>query len=103
METLAAFPGKIETKDRECFVGNQKVDCPQSGKSFTATGDKLDLLPQIPSLEKRSDPVFFTILLVIIIFFSVLAIFKIKIFGKTLGEYIKKWRLEQGLLQGCFR
>ena len=81
--------GKIETRNRECFVGDQKVDCPQTGKTFTITGDKLDLLPQIPSLEKRSDPVFFIILLATIIFFSVLAIFKIKIFGKTLKEYIK--------------
>ena len=89
MQTLAYYSGKIETKNRECFVGDQKVDCPQSGKAFTTGGDKLDLLPQIPSLEKRSDPIFFIILLVIIIFFSILAIFKIKIFGKTLGEYVK--------------
>ena len=89
MKTIAYYSGKIETKGRECFVGNQKVDCPQTGKAFTTMGDKLDLLPQISSLERRSDPVFFTILLVIIIFFSVLAVFKIKIFGKTLGEYIK--------------
>ena len=81
--------GKIETKNRECFVGDQKVDCPQSGKAFTIGGDKLNLLPQIPSLEKRNDPIFFTIILVIIIFFSAMAIFKIKIFGKTLGEYVK--------------
>ena len=89
MKTIAYYSGKIETKNRECFVGNQKVDCPQTGKAFTTAGDKLDLLPQIPSLEKRSDPIFFIILLVIIIFFSVLAIFRIKIFGKTLGEYVK--------------
>lgn len=89
MQTLAYYSGKIETKNRECFVGDQKVDCPQSGKAFTTGGDKLDLLPQIPSLEKRSDPIFFIILLAIIIFFSVLAVFKIKIFGKTLAEYIK--------------
>lgn len=49
----------------------------------------LDLLPQIPSLERRSDPLFFIILLVIIVFFVVLVIFKIKIFGRTLSEYIK--------------
>lgn len=49
----------------------------------------LDLLPQIPFLERRSDPLFFIILLVIIVFFVVLAIFKIKIFGRTLSEYIK--------------
>ncbi len=89
MKTIAYVSGKIETKGRECFVGNQKVDCPQSGKAFTTTGDKLDLLPQIPFLEKRSDPIFFVIILVIIIFFPILAIFRIKIFGKTLGEYVK--------------
>ena len=82
MKTITYYSGKIETKNRECFVGNQKVDCPQTGKSFTIAGDKLNLLPQIPVLEKRSDPIFFTILLVIIIFFSVLVVFKIKIFGK---------------------
>lgn len=89
MKTIAYVSGKIETKGRECFVGNQKIDCPQSGKAFTVAGDKLDLLPQIPSLEKRSDPIFFIILFAIIIFFSITAIFEIKIFGKTLGEYVK--------------
>lgn len=99
MKTIAYFEqgekqgsyvsGKIEIKNRECFVGDQKVDCPQSGKAFTTSGDKLNLLPQIPSLEKRNDPIFFVILLAIIIFFSILAIFRIKIFGKTLGEYIR--------------
>ena len=89
MKTIAYVSGKIETKNRECFIGDQKVDCPQSGKAFTTSGDKLDLLPQIPSLEKRSDPIFFVILLAIIIFFSILAIFRIKIFGKTLREYIR--------------
>jgi len=84
---LAYYSGKIEIKNRDCFIGGKKVDCPQSGKAFTAGGDKLNLLPQIPSLEKRSDPIFFTILLAIIIFFSILTIFKIKIFGKTLAEY----------------
>ena len=86
---IAYISGKIETKNRECFVGDQKVDCPQSGKAFTIGGDKLNLLPQIPSLEKRNDLIFFTIILVIIIFFSAMAIFKIKIFGKTLEEYVK--------------
>ena len=88
MKTIAYYSGKIETKNRECFVGNQKVDCPTSGKAFTGT-DKLDILPRISYLEKRSDPIFFTILLTIIVFFSVLAIFRIKIFDKTLKEYIK--------------
>jgi len=86
---IAYISGKIETKGRECFVGDQKVDCPQTGKAFTTSGDKLNLMPQIPSLEKRSDPIFFIILLAVIIFFSTIAIFKIKIFGKTLAEYIR--------------
>ena len=90
MKTIAYISGKIETKNRECFVGNQKVACPGSQtKSYTQAGDKLDLLPPIPSLEKRSDTVFFTLLLVVILGFAALAVFKIKIFGKTLGEYVK--------------
>ena len=90
MKTIAYYSGKIETKDRECFIKDQKVNCPESQtKNLTQTGDKLDILPQIPFLEKRSDPIFFAILLAIIVFLSVPAIFKIKIFGKTLGEYVK--------------
>ena len=89
METIAYVSGKIETKNRECFVGDQKVDCPQAGKTFTTTGDKLDLLPEIPSLEFRSDPLFLTLLLVTIFGVAALAVFRVKIFGKALGEYIK--------------
>lgn len=89
MKAITYYSGKIETRNRECFVGDQKVDCPQSGKSVTTAGDKLDLLPQIPSLEKRSDTLFFTLLLIIILGFTILAIFRVKIFGKTLGEYVK--------------
>ena len=88
MKTITYYSGKIETKNRECFVGNQKVDCPQTGKSYTTTGDKLDLLPQIPVLEKRSDTLFFTLLLIVFLGFALLAVLKIKIFGKTLAEYI---------------
>ena len=89
MKTITYYSGKIETKNLECFVGNQKVDCPQTCKVFTTSGDKLDLLPQISFLERRSDLVFFIILFVIVISFSILTIFKIKIFGKTLAEYIR--------------
>lgn len=90
MKTIAYVSGKIETKNRECFVDNQKVACPGSQtKRYTQAGDKLDLLSPIPSLEKRSDTVFFTLLLVVILGFAALALFKIKIFGKTLGEYVK--------------
>ena len=88
MKTIAYYSGKIETKGRECFVGNQKVNCPTSGKAFTGT-DKLNILPRIPYLEKRSDPLFFTFLLFIILGFTAQAVFRVKIFGKTLAEYIR--------------
>ena len=88
MKIIAYYSGKIETKNRDCYIGDQKVDCPQTGKVFTTAGDKPNLLPQIPSLEKRNDTLFFILLLVIILGIAALAIFKIKIFGKTLGEYL---------------
>jgi len=91
MEHLAYISGKIEIKNHECFVGNQKVDCPQSGKEGrTSAGTyKLDLLPPNQSLEIRNDLIYELILLAVIIFFALISIFKIKIFGKTLGEYVK--------------
>ncbi|MBI2310343.1 hypothetical protein HYU90_00750 [Candidatus Collierbacteria bacterium] len=90
MKTIAYYSGKIETKNRECFVGDQKVECPGSQtKQYTQAGDKLDILSPISSLEFRSDPLFFTLLLVTILGFAALAIFRVKIFGKTLAEYIR--------------
>ena len=88
MKTIAYISGKIEFNKDGCHVGGQKVECPTNGKAFTGT-DKLDLLPRISSLERRSDPLFFTLLLIIILGFAALAVFKIKVFGKTLAEYIR--------------
>lgn len=88
MKTITYYSGKIEFNKDGCYVGGQKIDCPTSGKAFTGT-DKLNILPQIPYLEKRSDPLFFTLLLIIILIFAGLAVFKVKVFGKTLGEYIR--------------
>jgi len=90
MKTIAYYSGKIETKNRECFVGDQKVDCPGSStNNLTQTGDKLDLLPSITALDKRDNLAFSIVLFVIILSFLLLTTFKIKIFGKTLGEYLK--------------
>ena len=90
MKTIAYYSGKIETKNQECFVGDQKVDCPGSStNNLTQTGDKLDLLPSITALDKRDNLAFSIILFVIILSFLLLTTFKIKIFGKTLGEYLK--------------
>lgn len=49
----------------------------------------LDVLPPNPALEVRNDMVFISIFSAVIISLVLLAIFKIKIFGLTLGEYIK--------------
>jgi len=88
MKQLVYYSGKIEFNKDGCYVGGQKVACPISGKAFTGT-DKLNILPAIPYLEKRSDPLFFAFLLIIILIFSGLAVFRVKIFGKTLAEYIR--------------
>ena len=90
MKTIAYYSGKIETKNRECFVGNQKVDCPGSQtKNYTQIGDKLDILPIYKVLDKRGDLVFSLILLIVILGLCLLPIFKVKIFGKILSEYLK--------------
>ena len=90
MKTTTYYSGKIETKNRECFVGNQKVDCPGSQeKNSTQTGDKLDILPPSPILDKRGDFVFTSIILLVVIGYILLAVFKTRVFGKTLAEYVK--------------
>ena len=90
MKTIAYYSGKIETKNRECFVGNQKVDCPGSQtKNYTQIGDKLDILPIYKVLDKRGDLVFSLILLIVILGLCLLPVVKVKIFGKTLSEYLK--------------
>ena len=90
MKIIAYVSGKIEFNKDGCWVGGQKVACPDSQtKHYTQAGDKLDLLPQIPSLEQRGDTLFFSLLSVIILGFTALAVFKVKIFGKTLAEYIR--------------
>lgn len=89
MKTIALYSGKIETRNRECFIGNQKIECPKSGKATTIQGDKLDFLPQIAGLDQQSNLLFTSILVLVILGFVLLIIFKIKIFGKTLIEYVK--------------
>lgn len=91
MKTIAAYPGKIRSQNRDCFVGEQKIPCPGQVSAGT---EKLDVLPQIPALDRRNDALFTTLLLLTLLTFASLAIFKIRIFGKTLGEYIRQiWYL----------
>jgi len=49
----------------------------------------LDLLPPNQALEIRSDLLFSTIFVGTVLLFSLLAVFKTKILGKTLAEYLK--------------
>lgn len=49
----------------------------------------LRILPPNPALEVRNDPLFIAIFLTVVLVFIFLAIFKVKIFGYTLGEYLK--------------
>ena len=73
---LAAYSGKY-------IPSSQPV-----GRMFSL-GDKLDVIPRIPALEIRNDFLFFIILFSLVLIFSLLTVFKIKIFGKTLEEYLK--------------
>lgn len=49
----------------------------------------LRILPPNPALEIRNDPLFIAIFLAVILVLIFLAVFKIKIFGHTLGGYLK--------------
>jgi len=79
----------------DCYIGDQKVPCPQNQAQTATTGgtnqtlDKLDILPYYKSLDKRNDLIFGAILLIVIATVFILAISKVRIFGKTLGEYVK--------------
>ncbi len=100
MKTIAYYSGKIEIHKDGCYVGEQKIDCPQTGQSlfqrpFMQSGvyepgtSNLIILPPNPSWDIRNDFVFVPIFLAVVFCLAVLAIFKIKIFGKTMGEYLK--------------
>lgn len=74
----------------DCFIGDQRVECPSApNNSSTSTEEKMDILPLYKPLDKRNDLLFSVIFLSIILCIALLGIFKTKIFGKTLGEYIK--------------
>lgn len=94
MSQLSYVSGKINNSQGGCFVEGQKVDCPNNsplglGGQTAQSGDKLDLLPSGFISDTRNDTLFTGIFSAVIIVFVLLTIFKIKIFGKTLGEYLK--------------
>lgn len=89
--SLSYYSGKIEGKPDGCYIGDVKVDCPGSGQTGASpTGSyKLDLLLSNQAWEIRNDLLFSIIFGGIVLFFSLLAAFKTRIFAKTLGEYTK--------------
>ncbi|TSC93669.1 MAG: Uncharacterized protein CEN91_157 [Candidatus Berkelbacteria bacterium Licking1014_85] len=91
MASLAYVSGKIETSNGQCMVGSQIVDCPNRSLSGgqTKDGGKLDLLPSNFIADTRNDSIFFGLLIAIVVIFTILGLAKTKIFGKTLGEYLK--------------
>ena len=100
METIAVYSGKIEIHQDGCYVGEQKIDCPQEGQSLFARpfmqsganqpgSSSLIILPPNSSIDVRNDPVFGAIFLAVILSLFFTAILKVKIFGLTLVEYIK--------------
>jgi len=77
----------------KCFVGNKELPCPHNEQMLT-TGQqtaswKHRLLPEGLMKDGRNDMVFAPMLLGVIILILALMVLKVKIFGKTLAEYVK--------------
>src|SRR3972149_9584352 len=101
MTYFAYVSGKIEVHKDGCYVGSQKLsECPKTNQSlfnqpFLQSGvyapgsSNLDVLPPNPALDIRNDLVFVPISLAVALALVGLAIFKIKVFGMTLAEYLR--------------
>lgn len=96
--TSAYISGKIETTREGCFVNNQKIGCPQQGlpinfgqivKTETGQSWQTDILPANFMKDYRNDAIFYLIFFAIILIIILLLAFRLKIFGKSLIEYLK--------------
>lgn len=97
-KVLAHVSGKIETNQEGCFVGDKKIDCPQQGlpvtlgqtvKTESGQNWQTDILPANLMKDFRNDPIFYSVFGLVLLIFIILLVFRLKIFGKTLIEYIK--------------
>lgn len=97
---FAYVSGKIEVKKGGCFVGEQKIDCPQEGQAllerpFLQSGlvspgaSRLDLLPPNPVWDARNDVIFLPLFFLIVLGLFALYVTKVKIFGQTLAKYLR--------------
>lgn len=96
------FTGNItlaQTNSNKCYIGDQEVTCPNiqsegngqyaNNISSQPQADwRRDILPQNFMADARNDVVFYSAVVAVFIFFLILGIFKIRIFGRTLNEYI---------------
>ncbi|MDO8752028.1 MAG: hypothetical protein Q7J22_00530 [Candidatus Wolfebacteria bacterium] len=85
MKTVAYYSGKIEAREGgEGFLFDQPFMRPGVHEPGTSN---LDVLPQNASLDVRSDVIFFSVFFAVVFCLCFAGIFKIRFFGKTLGEY----------------
>jgi len=87
----------------KCYVGEEEVSCPDSNRinpeTNLDTGWQRDLLPENFMPDERNDPLFISFFIIVLMSVIGLAFLKIKIFDKTLAEYVKPiW----GYLSGAF-
>jgi len=72
-------------QDREkCFVGSKEVPCPDEEQALHK-GQQ----PERFMKDERNDMVFVSVLFGAIILILVLVVLKVRVFGKTLAEYVK--------------
>jgi len=83
----------IKGQEEKCFAGNKEVPCPDEELVLSEEQQSVfwerRFLPEGFMKDERSDMVFVSVLLGAIILILVLAVLKIRIFGKTLVEYVK--------------
>lgn len=87
MNSLSYVSGKITGGRDGCFVGDKPVPCP--GNSGQAGAAGLDVLPPNSNLEVRNDFVFVSVFLTVILSLAAVVFLRLKVFGKTFGEYLK--------------
>ena len=81
-------------QDREkCFVGNKEVPCPDEEQALHKGQQTVfwerRLLPERFMKDERNDMVFVSVLFGVVILILVLVVLKVRVFGKTLAEYVK--------------
>ncbi len=93
----------VFSSPEKCYIGEKEVPCPGSNTINQGTNVdrdwQRDLLPENFMPDERNDPLFISFFIIVLMSVIGLAFLKIKIFDKTLAEYVKPiW----GYLLGAF-